>query len=61
MAFAALAATALALMRAPVGYVLLLALPLLVWSRLILRRHTPVEVALGTFIGAGAGGAIHFL
>jgi hypothetical protein len=61
MAFAALAATALVLMRAPVGYALLLALPLLVWSRLILRRHTPVEAALGTLIGAGAGGAIHFL
>ena len=61
MAFAALAATALALMQAPVGYALLLALPALAWSRLALHRHTPLEVALGTFIGAGAGAAIHYL
>ena len=58
MAFATLAATALALMRSPVGYVLLLALPALAWSRLTLERHTPLEVALGTIIGAGAGAAI---
>ncbi len=61
MAFATLAATALALMRAPAGYVLLLALPLLMWSRLTLDRHSPAEVALGTIIGACAGTAIHFL
>ena len=61
MAFATLAATALALMRSPAGYVLLLALPALAWSRLTLERHTPVEVALGTFFGAGAGAAIHYL
>jgi membrane-associated phospholipid phosphatase len=61
MAFAALAAIALALMRSPVGYVLLLALPALMWSRLTLQRHTPLEVILGTFIGAGAGAAIHYL
>jgi len=61
MAFATLAATALALMPAPAGYALLLALPALAWSRLTLERHTPVEVALGTFFGAGAGAAIHYL
>ena len=61
MAFAALAATALALMRAPIGYALLVALPALVWSRLALHRHTPLEVALGTIIGAGAGAAMHYL
>jgi hypothetical protein len=61
MAFAALAATTLALMRTPAGYVLLLALPLLMWSRLTLDRHSPPEVALGTIIGAGAGAAIHLL
>ena len=43
MAFAALAATALALMRSPIGYALLLALPALGWSRLVLQRHTPLE------------------
>jgi len=61
MAFATLAATALALMRSPVGYALLLALPALLWSRLSLRRHTGREVALGTIIGGAAGAAIHYL
>ena len=61
MAFAALAATALALFRSPIGYALLLALPALVWSRLILKRHTPLEVAVGTVVGAGAGAALHYL
>lgn len=61
MAFATLAATALALMRLPTGYALLLALPALAWSRLVLHRHTPVEVVLGTIIGAGAGAALHYL
>lgn len=61
MAVAALAATALALMRSPVGYVLLLVLPALMWSRLTLERHTPLEVALGTLFGAGAGAALHYL
>lgn len=58
---ATLAATALALMRSPAGYVLLLALPAIVWSRLILQRHTPLEAGLGAIIGAGAGMAIHYL
>jgi membrane-associated phospholipid phosphatase len=61
MAFATLAATTLALMRTPSGYVLLLLLPLLMWSRLTLDRHSPPEVALGTLIGACAGASIHFL
>jgi hypothetical protein len=61
MAFATLAATALALMRSPVGYALLMGLPALVWSRLALRRHTLEEVALGTAIGAAAGLALHYL
>jgi hypothetical protein len=61
MAFATLAATALALMRAPVGYALMLGLPALVWSRLTLDRHTRAEVALGTIIGAGTAAAIHYL
>lgn len=61
MAFAALVGTTLALMRSPIGYALLLALPALVWSRLVLQRHTPLEVALGAIIGAGAGAAVHYL
>jgi membrane-associated phospholipid phosphatase len=61
MAFATLAATGLAFMRSPAGYALLLALPVLMWSRLTLERHSPVEVALGTIIGAAAGAALHYL
>jgi hypothetical protein len=61
MAFATLAATALTLGRSPIGYGLLLALPLLVWSRLTLRRHTAGEVALGSCIGAAAAAAMHYL
>jgi hypothetical protein len=61
MAFAALVAAVLALMRSPIGYVLLLALPALVWSRLVLRRHTSAEVALGGIIGAVAGAAMYYL
>ena len=61
MAFATLAATGLALMRAPVGYALLVALPALMWSRLTLHRHTRGEVAVGTIVGAATGLAIHYL
>ena len=61
MAFATLAAVGLALTRSPVGYALLLVLPVLVWSRLTLQRHTGGEVALGTLIGAAAGAAMHYL
>ena len=61
MAFAALAATGLVLMKLPTGYALLCALPALAWARLVLRRHTPFEVVLGMVIGAGAGVALHYL
>lgn len=61
MAFATLAATTLAFMRVPIGYALLLALPAVAWSRLALQRHTPIEVAIGAILGAGAGLATHLL
>jgi hypothetical protein len=60
MAFGALAATALALMGSAVGYILLILLPALAWARLVLSRHTRLEVALGTMIGAAAGAGIHY-
>lgn len=60
-AFGALAAMALTLMRSPVGYALLFALPVLIWSRLTLKRHSIGEVVLGGVIGAAAGVAIHYL
>lgn len=61
MAFATYVATALTLARSPIGYGLLIALPLLVWSRLTLKRHTGPELALGILIGALAGVALHSL
>jgi membrane-associated phospholipid phosphatase len=61
LAFAALAATVLGLMRAPMGYVLLAALPAIVWSRIALRRHTPLEVTIGAVIGIATAAAIHYL
>lgn len=61
MAFATLATLVLMLMRSPVGYALLAALPALAWSRRRLERHTPIELALGTLIGASAGAALYYL
>jgi hypothetical protein len=61
MAFATLAAITLAFMRSPVGYALVLALPAIAWSRFTLQRHTSLELALGTMIGASAGMALHWL
>jgi hypothetical protein len=55
MAFASLAATTLLLIGSPAGWVLLPIIPALAWSRLALRRHRPVEVALGTVIGILTG------
>lgn len=61
MAFATFAAIALAMMRSPVGAVLLLSLPALAWARLTLERHTAGELALGAVVGAAAAGAMHYL
>jgi hypothetical protein len=61
MAFAALAATALALMGSMVGYFLVMMLPALGWARLTLKRHSTSEVALGAVAGIAAGAAIHYL
>jgi membrane-associated phospholipid phosphatase len=58
MAFASLATTTLLLIGSPAGWVLLPIVPALAWSRLALRRHRPVEVAVGTVIGFLAGTAI---
>ena len=58
MAFAALAATTLLLIGSPAGWVLLPVVPALAWSRLALKRHRLVEVALGAVIGIVAGLAI---
>jgi membrane-associated phospholipid phosphatase len=58
LAFAAMAATTMAVLRSPVGYVLLALVPVLGWSRVALGRHRWVEVALGAGLGALAAGAL---
>ena len=61
MAFGALATTILLLLRSPAGWVLLVALPVLAWSRLALKRHTVSEVVAGLVLGATFGYAIYSL
>ena len=58
MVFGTLATTILLLLRSPAGWGLLVALPVLAWSRLALKRHTAGEVALGFVLGAAFGYAI---
>ncbi|MEO8503902.1 MAG: hypothetical protein ABI609_08410 [Acidobacteriota bacterium] len=59
MAFCALAATTLLWLRSPAGWVLLIFIPILGWSRLRLGRHVAAEVIAGTIVGVVAGVAIH--
>lgn len=61
MAFGALTATTLLLMGSWVGWLVLLVLPVLAWSRLELRRHRRAEIVAGALIGGAAGIAIHVL
>jgi uncharacterized membrane protein len=58
MAFGALATTTLLSLGSPVGWVLLVVMPALAWSRLALKRHRPAEVALGLLVGIAFGYAI---
>jgi len=58
MAFGALATTTLLFLGSPAGWVLLAVMPALAWSRLILKRHRPVEVVIGLFVGIAFGCAI---
>jgi membrane-associated phospholipid phosphatase len=53
--FVAIAATAMVLMRSPLAWIYVPLVPLLAWSRLVLARHTVVEVVLGAVIGAATG------
>jgi membrane-associated phospholipid phosphatase len=52
---AALAATGLILSGSMVGWILAALVPLLIWSRLALGRHKPLEVALGAVVGIAGG------
>lgn len=58
MAFATLTATTLALLGSIVGMVLFALLPPLAWSRLALARHRPLELVVGTLLGAITGAAL---
>jgi membrane-associated phospholipid phosphatase len=53
--FAALAASVVLAMRSPLAWLLVPAVPLVMWSRLVLARHTALEVLLGAVIGAATG------
>jgi hypothetical protein len=55
VAFAALSATALSMIGSPVGYALIAVVPVLVWSRLVLARHSVREVLLGLMLGVVTG------
>lgn len=59
VAAAGLAATALILLGSMMGWYLAAVVPLLAWSRVVLGRHTPIEVAFGLAFGVLAGLAIH--
>jgi membrane-associated phospholipid phosphatase len=55
VAFVALAATVLTHAGSVVGYALIPAVPAVAWSRLVLARHSVVELACGTALGVVAG------
>jgi hypothetical protein len=55
MAFATLAATTLLFLGSPLGWPLVGLLPALAWSRLVLKRHSAAEVAVGLVMGAAFG------
>jgi hypothetical protein len=60
MAFAGFACTLLCILGSVVGYVLLVVVPLLAWSRLALKRHRPHELVLGLALGVLAGAALGY-
>jgi hypothetical protein len=60
LAFGALSATILVLAGSLVGWALALTLPLLAWSRLVLKRHRAIELVLGMAVGIATGLAIRF-
>lgn len=61
MAFGALATTTLLSLGSPAGWALLAAMPALAWSRLALKRHRPIEIAMGLLVGVASGYAINNL
>jgi membrane-associated phospholipid phosphatase len=58
VAFATLTATALSQIGSPVGVALIPLVPVLAWARLVLTRHSLLEVAVGCVLGAATGLAL---
>jgi membrane-associated phospholipid phosphatase len=58
MACAAMSAVTMLYTAPPLGITIAALLPLLAWSRMRLKRHTLLEIVLGTALGAGAGWAL---
>jgi membrane-associated phospholipid phosphatase len=58
MACAAMSAVTMLYTALPLGIAIAALAPLLAWSRMTLKRHTLVEIVLGTALGAGAGWAL---
>ena len=61
VAFAALTATVLSVSGSALGYVMIAAVPLVAWSRLVLARHSVAELACGALIGLITGLATVYL
>jgi membrane-associated phospholipid phosphatase len=55
VAFAAVSGTLLLLVGSRAGWLLAIAVPLLAWSRVVLGRHTALEVLLGCLVGIVTG------
>jgi hypothetical protein len=54
VAFATLSAATLLSLGSATGWALVVAIPVLAWSRLVLRRHTSAELAAGCALGGAA-------
>jgi hypothetical protein len=55
MTFGALATTTLLAVGSPAGWVLLVLMPILAWSRLALERHRSIDVVVGVLVGVAFG------
>jgi hypothetical protein len=61
LAFAGLTVTSLSVIGSAIGLALIPAVPLLIWSRLALSRHRPLELVVGLLLGVLAGLALIYL
>lgn len=55
------AAVCLIYLFGPLAWIPALSIPPVVWARTILRRHTPIELALGILVGGGGTWLAFFL